>query len=172
MSITPMTANDGGYQSCQPQRPYGIIGLTYAAELALHVIVALSAAQRGDQRCQIDQIGGAKMRPSGRNDHERLLRLDAGPAGWHPQQIPIWVTVEDPIFTPPLLPSNEIDFPLKEWMKWMCNPNRRRHFSCARCSSLGGLRPASSARPMRSSGRVEQQMTRRPTLRLHWPRIL
>ena len=33
-------------------------------------------------------------------------------------------------------------------------------------------RPASSARPMRSSGRVEQQMTRRPTLRLHWPRIL
>jgi len=30
-------------------------------------------------------------------------------------------------------------------------------------------RPASSARPMRSSGRVEQQMTRRPALWLHWP---
>ena len=116
----------------------GIIALTYVAKLALHSIGILSAPQRGEQRGQIDQIGGAKSRTACRHDDETILRLDAGPARGQPQQIAIGITVEDPVFTPSLLSIDEIDFPANEGMKWVCNSHRRRQFSGARCSSLSG----------------------------------
>ena len=87
------------------------MAMTHAAKSTLHFIGRLPGPQRREQCRQIDQIGRTKMRPSGGHDHERVLGLDAGPARWQREKIPIRIAVENPVLTPSLLSINEIDFP-------------------------------------------------------------
>src|SRR3989304_1993838 len=105
----------------------GIISLTLAAKLALHAIRALSRPERRDQRRQVHQIGDTKMGPPGGNHDERVFRFDARPVRWQPQQIPVGVTIHNPVFAPSLLTTDEVDFPPREWMERMRNPDRTGH---------------------------------------------
>src|SRR5437867_221772 len=75
--------------------------------------------------------------PAGNHD-ERVFRFDVGPTRWHPQQVPVRVTVDNPVLTPPLYTIDEVNFTAKERMEWMRNTDRIPNYSCMTCSSLRG----------------------------------
>jgi hypothetical protein len=70
------------------------------------------------------------MGTPGRNHNQGIFRFGAGPARWQPQQILVGVTIDNPVFTPPLLTADEVDLPAKERMERMGNPDRAGHFYC------------------------------------------
>ena len=88
----------------------------------------------GYQGSQYNQVGCLKMGSSGRNDNERVLRLDACPARWQGRNITEAVAIKEQVIAPVDPSLHNINLFSEKRVKGVGDSDRRGHFSGATCS--------------------------------------